>query len=300
MVQSGGVRRLELLSAIAVIAVWARAADPGEFFEARVRPILAKNCHGCHTEARMRRLRLDSAESVRKGGNSAPTILLGNPEGSLLIQAVQRTHACIKMPPSGKLPDADIEALTKWVKTGCGSHPGQTSEQRAFWAFQQVRKPPVPPVRNAAWPRGPIDQFVLAALEKPALKPAPSADKRVLIRGAAFDLIGLPRTPEEVDAFLAHRSPDAFAKVVDRVLSSPHYGERWGPYWLDVARYSDDKLNSIQEELHRNGFRYRDWGAPMPKARGSSPWIKITWSNSIASCKFAKRYFIGLRNESGF
>jgi hypothetical protein len=265
------MRRLGLLGAIAVAAVCAQAADPIEFFEGRVRPILAKNCYGCHTESRMGGLRLDSQEGVRKGGNSGPAILPGNPEGSLLIQAVRRTHPRIKMPPSGKLADADIEALTDWVRTGAvwpeGAPAAKTAaasfvitpDRRAFWAFQHVRKPPVPPVRNADWPRGPIDRFVLAELEKRGLKPAPPADKGVLIRRATFDLIGLPPTPEEVDSFLADRAPEAFTKVVDRLLSSPHYGERWGRYWLDVARYSDDKLNSTQEEPHPNAFRYRDW-----------------------------------------
>jgi hypothetical protein len=265
------MRSLRLLGSIAVAAVLACAAEPGEFFEMKVRPVLAKNCYACHTDSRMGGLRLDSADAARKGGNSGPAIVPGNPDGSLLIQAVRRTHARIKMPPSGKLSDADIETLAEWVKTGAvwPANAGETKtatapyvitpEQRAFWAFQRVRKPNVPQVRDAAWARSAIDSFVLAALEKGRLKPAPPADKRVLIRRATFDLTGLPPTPDEVDAFLADQSSGAFAKVVDRLLSSPRYGERWGRYWLDVARYSDDKLNSTQEEPYPNAFRYRDW-----------------------------------------
>ncbi len=134
-----------------------------------------------------------------------------------------------------------------------------TAEQRAFWSFQRVRKPAVPQVKNAARVANPIDNFVFAKLEAQGLQPARPADKRVLIRRATLDLTGLPPTADEVDAFLRDQSPNAFAKVVDRLLDSPRYGERWGRYWLDVARYSDDKLNSTQEEPHPNAFRYRDW-----------------------------------------
>ena len=134
-----------------------------------------------------------------------------------------------------------------------------TAEQRAFWSFQRVRKPPVPQVKDSGRVRNPIDNFVFAKLEAQGLKPARPAEKRVLIRRATLDLTGLPPTAEEVDAFLEDPSPNAFAKVVDRLLDSPRYGERWGRYWLDVARYSDDKLNSTQEEPHPNAFRYRDW-----------------------------------------
>ena len=134
-----------------------------------------------------------------------------------------------------------------------------TPEQRSFWAFQRVRKPAVPPVKDTAFVRNAIDHFILARLEEKGLRPAHAADPRILLRRATLDLTGLPPTPEEVDAFLADRSPDAFAKVVDRLLASPRYGERWGRYWLDVARYSDDKLNSTEEEPYPNAFRYRDW-----------------------------------------
>src|SRR5580658_262482 len=250
----------------------AEAENPGEFFELRVRPVLAKNCYTCHTESQMGGLRLDSRERVVKGGNSGPAILPGDAEHSLLIQAVSQTHPKLKMPPGGKLKDDEIASLKTWVNAGAvwpdtgpviaeKSEYKITPEQRAFWSFQPVRDVPPPAVRNAAWAKEPIDHFILAGLEAHSLTPAPAADKRTLIRRATFDLIGLPPTPAEVDAFLKDTAPDAFAKVVDRLLASPHYGERWGRYWLDVARYSDTKGDTPNREDPRYPFAwtYRDY-----------------------------------------
>ena len=177
------------------------------------------------------------------------------------------------MPPSGKLADKEIADLAEWVKAGAewpAAAPGVevkkessgyviTPEQRAFWSFVPVGKPTIPEVKGKAWARSAIDKFVLAKLEQKGLKPGRPADKRILIRRATVDLIGLPPTPEEVDAFVADKSPDAFARVVDRLLASPRYGERWGRYWLDVARYADDKVSAQVEEAYPNAFRYRDW-----------------------------------------
>ncbi len=253
------------LAALAVTSV--RGADQGEFFETKVRPVLAKNCYACHTDSRMGGLRLDSAEGISKGGNSGPAVVPGN-DDSLLLQAIRRTHQRIKMPPSGKLPDSDIAAIAEWVKNGAVWPAGApaavkvdaiTAEQRAFWSFLPVRKPAVPKVKDAKWARTDIDRFVLARLEAQGLKPARPADRRILIRRATLDLTGLPPSPEEVDAFLADKAPDAFAKVVDRLLASPRYGERWGRLWLDVARYSDERLNSTDPDPIANAFRYRDW-----------------------------------------
>jgi mono/diheme cytochrome c family protein len=253
---------------LAVAATGARAADPGEFFEAKVRPVLATHCYACHTESRMGGLRLDSAESVAKGGRSGQVIVPGKPDESLLVQAVRRTHERIKMPPAGKLPDGDIAAIVEWVKNGAvwpaGAAPtvkteAITAEQRAFWSFRPVRKPAVPKVKDAKWARTDIDHFVLATLEAQGLRPTRAVDRRVLLRRATLDLTGLPPTPEEVDAFVADKSPNAFATVVDRLLASPRYGERWGRLWLDVARYSDERLNSTDPDPIPNAFRYRDW-----------------------------------------
>jgi mono/diheme cytochrome c family protein len=250
----------------------ATAADDGEFFEARVRPVFAKNCYACHTNSMMGGLRLDSAAAVQKGGKSGPPIVPGKPEESLLIQAIRQTHARVKMPPSGKLTDKEIADITEWVKSGAAWPEGVkapetpqtseyviTAEQRAFWSFVPVRKPAVPQVKAKSWVRTPIDNFILAKLEEKGLAPARPADKRVLIRRATVDLTGLLPTPKEVDDFLADKSADAFAKVVDRLLASPRYGERWGRHWLDVARYADDKVTASSEEAYANAFRYRDW-----------------------------------------
>jgi hypothetical protein len=249
----------------------ASVADQREFFEMRVRPVLAKNCFACHTSSRMGDLEMSGREAILKGGRSGPAIVPGDPEKSLLIQAVAQTHERLKMPPQGKLAETEIADLRAWIKDGAvwpdsalSSPPKGTTyvitpEQRAFWAFQPVRKSEPPPVKDKAWARTAIDRFILAKLEAQNLKPVRAADKRILIRRATFDLIGLPPTPEEVDAFVRDNSSGAFAKVVDRLLASSHYGERWGRYWLDVARYSDDKLNSTKDEPYTNSFRYRDW-----------------------------------------
>lgn len=259
---------MKTVSLLLCFAGLAAAADPTEFFEMRVRPVLVKNCYACHTDSKMAGLQLDERDHILKGGKSGPAIVAGDPEKSLLIHAVRQDGA-LKMPPGGKLKDEEIADLTAWVKAGAvwGASvapiktPGYTitAEQRAFWAFQPVKKVDPPAVKEKAWVKSPIDAFVLAKLEAEGLKPAHPADKRTLIRRATYDLTGLPPTPAEVDAFVQDRSPDAFKKVVDRLLASPRYGERWGRYWLDVARYSDDKLDSERENPYPNSFRYRNW-----------------------------------------
>ena len=251
---------------------WAQALDSGEFFEMRVRPVLASNCFTCHTSSKMGGLQVDSRESLLKGGGRGAAVVPGDPGGSLLIQAVSHSHDELKMPPQGKLKRREIEDLAAWIKAGAawpetttassaaksGAKP-ITAEQRNFWAFRPVRKPELPSVENEAWVRNPIDRFVLARLEAEGLKPAGPASKRTLIRRAYFDLVGLPPTPEQIDAFLGDTSSNAFLAVVEDLLASPHYGERWGRHWLDVARYSDDRLASTQMDPYPNSFRYRDW-----------------------------------------
>lgn len=247
----------------------ADAADPSDFFETRVRPVLANNCYACHTSSHLGGLQLDTREHILKGGKSGPALVPGDPERSLIIQAVTHKHDRLKMPPNAKLKDNEIADLSMWIKDGAtwgsNSAPVKTAEykitpeQRAYWAFQPVRNPNPPVVKAKSWVKSPIDQFMLAKLEENGLQPAHPADKRTLIRRATYDLTGLPPTPEEVDAFLLDRSAGAFAKVVDRLLASPRYGERWGRYWLDVARYSDDKLDSERDNPYPNAFRYRDW-----------------------------------------
>jgi hypothetical protein len=248
--------RLGLALLFTSFALGADSNSSAEYFEMKVRPTLAKNCFACHTTTKMGGLDMQSRETLLRGGNSGPAIRPGDPDGSLLIQAVRQTHDRIKMPPGARLPAAEIEALGSWVRDGAiwpehastaPSKPGAgiiTAEQRSWWAFQPVRKPQPPAVKDQRWARTPIDQFILAKLEEKKLRPVPPADRRTLIRRATYDLTGLPPTPEEMTAFLQDRSPAAFEKVIDRLLASPRYGERWGRYWLDIARYSDDKLNA--------------------------------------------------------
>src|SRR5581483_7549596 len=248
---------LKLLTALsATIVLSASAGEPTpaqlQFFENRIRPNLADNCYKCHSvqsEKVKGGLLLDSREGVLKGGDSGPVLVPGDPEHSLLIKAVRYTDPDLQMPPKGKqLPDTAIADLVNWVKMGAPDPRAATVAQKTWsdnskthWAWQPLGKPAVPSVSDPTWAKTPVDNFILAKLDEKGLKPNPPADKRTLIRRATFDLIGLPPTKEEVDAFLKDESPDAFAKVVDRLLASPHYGERWGRHWLDVARYSDTK-----------------------------------------------------------
>ncbi|HEU0123981.1 MAG TPA: PSD1 and planctomycete cytochrome C domain-containing protein [Bryobacteraceae bacterium] len=247
------------------------AETPAEFFETKVRPVLAKNCFSCHTQTKLGGLAMASREDLLKGGKTGPAIVSGDPEKSLLVLAITHQHERFKMPPSGaKMDEVSIGHIKQWIRDGAvfPEGPGTkqagkqyivTKEQRQWWAFQPVKNPAPPAVKNKAWGKSPIDAFILAALEAKDKKGMGPADRRTLIRRATLDLTGLPPTASEIDAFLADKSPDAFAKVVDRLLASPHYGERWGRVWLDVARYSDDKLNSTMDEPRPNAFRYRDW-----------------------------------------
>jgi cytochrome c553 len=252
----------------AVLVPAAEGTDPSEFFEMRVRPVLAKNCFGCHTQTKMSGLDMSSRDGLMIGGRRGAALIARDPDGSLIIRAIQQSGE-LKMPPSGKLPDQEIADLAAWVKSGAVWPENQakqtgggyriTAEQRGWWAFQPAKMPALPPVRDEAWGQKPIDRFVLSRLEAKGLKPAAPASRPVLIRRAYYDLIGLPPTAEEVEAFVKDKSSDAFRTVVDTLLASPHYGERWGRYWLDVARYSDDRLNSTQDSPYENAWRYRDW-----------------------------------------
>jgi len=268
----------DYLAVIAILWICAPllpAADAppagSEFFEMRIRPILAKRCFTCHTSGRMGGLEMSGRNALLKGGARGPAISADHPEDSLLLQAVSYKLDALKMPPTGKLPDNEIDALTVWVKAGAawpdlpkpaapkGPAYAITPEQRAFWAFQPVRKPALPAVKDAGRAQSAIDRFLHASREAQGLETVKPADKLTLLRRAYYDLIGLPPTPEQVDAFLQDSSPGAFGKVVNELLASPRYGERWGRYWLDVARYSDDKLDSEVEDPYPNAFRYRDW-----------------------------------------
>jgi mono/diheme cytochrome c family protein len=264
--------RLTRLLSLAVVlsGAAAEAAEPQavEFFEKNVRPLLAQKCWACHGQKKQQGgLRLDSRVALLKGSDSGPVVIAGQPDKSLLIRAVRR-EGDTPMPPKGALTAGEIDSLAAWVRLGLPwPDPGTAATtstvedaRRRHWAFRPVRKPALPAVRDAAWVRTPIDAFVRAGLEAKGLAPAPPADRVTLIRRLSFDLIGLPPTPEEVDAFLADPSSRAYEKLVDRLLASPHYGERWGRHWLDVARYADTKGYVFTEERrYPYAYTYRDW-----------------------------------------
>src|SRR5262245_4942104 len=262
------------LSARTLLADERRPRSAAEdFFEKKVRPLLTENCLGCHGPQKQRGgLRLDSRAGVMTGGDSGPAIVPGKPDESLLIKAVHYTGEP-KMPPKTKLKSAQIAALTEWVRQGAPwpdtkgkvrTTPEKsgftiTAKERSFWSFQPINNPSLPKVADTSWPQASLDHFVLSALEAKKLRPIAAADRRALIRRATFDLTGLPPTPEEIDAFLKDDKPGAFARVVDRLLSSPHYGGRWGRHWLDVARYGEDQAQTFAARLYPQGYRYRDW-----------------------------------------
>ena len=248
--------------------------DSIDFFESKVRPIFAEHCYACHSgkaQPIKGGLRLDQPEWVRKGGNSGAVVVAGDPDSSLLIKAVRYTDPHLQMPPKHKkLSTEEITTLESLGSHGRTDARNPDSAERyvaahqgrgTHWAFQPVQKPPLPTVRETGWVQTPVDHFVLALLEKKKLSPAPAADRRSLIRRVTYDLTGLPPTAEEVDAFLADSKPDAYAQVVERLLASPHYGERWGRYWLDVARYADTKgyLAGGEERRYAFSFTYRDY-----------------------------------------
>jgi hypothetical protein len=270
--------RVVLLWSFAIgFTSWSEPLSPSQtdFFENKIRPLLANNCYKCHSQQAVKikgGLLLDTRAGWSTGGDSGPAIVPGNPEKSLLIKAVRYTDQDLQMPPKNqKLSDTQIEELVAWVKMGAPDprviKPLSTNQyagalSRDHWSFKPVKNPPVPAVQDDPWFKTPIDAFVLAKLQENGMKPNPIADKRTLIRRATFDLIGLPPTQEEIKDFLADDSPDAFAKVVDRLLASPHYGERWGRYWLDSARYADTKgdVKKNQEDFHYPyAWSYRDY-----------------------------------------
>ena len=246
------------------------ANDRGlEFFESKIRPVLVAYCYECHSaSAKIVRggLQLDSQIVTRKGGDSGPTFVVGNPEGSLLIQALK--HDSIAMPPDEKLSDRIIADFETWIRNGAIDprdeakpsklKPVDWEAAKSHWAFQSISNPTVPQPTNVDWVTTPIDAFVMQRLEENAIQPAKPADKRTLIRRATFDLTGLPPTIDEVESFLRDDSVGSFARVVDRLLESPRYGERWGRHWLDLVRYA---TTNGADENHKlpNAWRYRDW-----------------------------------------
>ncbi len=250
------------------------SADPAatEFFEKRIRPVLVERCYPCHGPAvaqPLGGLRLSSREGLRRGGDSGPALVPGDPDASRLIRAIRYTDPRLQMPPKGKLDSQQILDFENWVRMGAPDpRSGESTEAkprnidfaraRRHWAFQPLQATPPPPVRDARWPRGAIDRYLLARLEEKGLRPAPPADKRALLRRVWLDLTGLPPTVGETEAFLADASPQAFARVVDRLLGSPHYGERWARHWLDLVRYAETDGHEFDQDKP-NAWRYRDY-----------------------------------------
>ena len=255
------------------------AVIDADFFENKVRPIFANSCYDCHDGTAKGGFRLDTREGFEKGGKSGAEIVPGNPDKSRLIQAVEQTGD-LKMPKGGKLKPEEVAALVAWVKAGANWPASAaaplgttattgviTDKQREFWSFQPLKNPAIPAIvdkRYEHWARTPIDRFILANLHSAGLNPAEQADRRTLIRRATYDLTGLPPTEQDVEAFVNDRSPNAWEKVVDRLLASPRYGERWGRHWLDVARYSEDDVRGLDPKGRgympfAGAYRYRDW-----------------------------------------
>ncbi len=247
-----------------------------EFFEKHVRPLLEARCLECHSSKETSGgLRLDAREHVLAGGDTGAAVIPGDPSKSLLMEAVRYSNRELQMPPKSKLSEAEIEILQQWIARGLPD-PRKSDEMnegnqaakpvrgmspedgRQFWSIKPLGKPAIPDVENTDWVRNPIDSFILASLEKQGMRPAPQADKRTLLRRVTYDLIGLPPTVQELNDFLADNSPEAFQRVIERLLQSPQYGVRWGRHWLDVARYADS--NGLDENLaFGHAWRYRDY-----------------------------------------
>jgi len=254
------------------------AEDDLRHFESRVRPLLVDRCGKCHgAKTQWGSLRLDSRAAILKGGDTGPALVPGQPDQSLLLKAVRGTDPDLQMPPEGEKPLTAVEIadLTTWIQRGAvfpeSPTAGSPKRDPQHWAFQRPQTPPVPAVQDATWSQTRVDPFILARLEAESVAPAPAADRRTLVRRLTFDLTGLPPVPDEIDEFLADERPDATARLVDRLMASPAYGERWGRHWLDVARYADS--NGLDENVaHGNAWRYRDyviqaWNADLPYDR---------------------------------
>jgi hypothetical protein len=275
------IRALLVLSFIIGVSRTASGADLPDaqklaFFESKIRPVLVEHCYKCHattSEKLKAGLKLDSRPDILKGGDSGPALVPGDPEKSRLIEALRYKNEDMQMPPKGKLPEPVINDFVAWVKMGApwpGDQTPKVTPSRAekvldyakirkeHWSYQPIRNSPPPLVKNSSWVRDDIDRFILEKLEEKNLTPAKPASREVLIRRVYYDLIGLPPTPADIDTFVGDQSPDALAKVVDRLLASPRYGERWGRHWLDVARYADSTGGS-RSAMIPDAWRYRDY-----------------------------------------
>lgn len=256
-----------LLAWLGLAAPTLAAADP-LIFERDVRPIFKTHCFQCHGEDGQRKGGLDLRlrRLAEQGGDSGPAFVPGKPDESLLVERLRSGE----MPPIDKKPPPEqIETIARWIASGAptarpepqdlGEGPLFTQEERGFWAFQPVRRPAMPNVAHPELVATPVDALLLARLEAAGLVFSPEADKPTLLRRAYFDLVGLPPTPEEIEGFVSDASPDAWPRLVDRLLASPHYGERWGRHWLDVAGYADSEGYTDEDAPRASAFRFRDY-----------------------------------------
>jgi hypothetical protein len=246
------------------------------FFESKIRPVLVEHCYKCHSSTSQKlkaNLKLDSRADMLKGGDSGPAIVPNDPHKSRLIEAIGYKNDELQMPPKGKLPDAVVQDFQSWIKMGAPwpaekvvAAPAKGSAKsldydkirREHWAYQPITSPNLPQVKTSNWPRTDIDRFILTKLEEKDLSAAKPASPEVLVRRVYYDLIGLPPTIQELDEFLNDKSSDRVEKLVDRLLASPRFGERWGRHWLDIARYADSTGGSRSALIHE-AWRYRDY-----------------------------------------
>src|SRR5579872_36015 len=250
------------------------AASDIEFFEKKIRPLLVERCFECHSEQGKGvkgGLHLDSREMILSGGDSGPALVPNKPDESLLVEAINYPQDGVQMPPRGKLPQGEIDLLTEWVRRGAPYPETKKGPEgakrrtgidfesgRKLWSFQPLGEQPIPVVKNAAWVERRIDAFVLEKLEHKGLGPALAADRRTLLRRLSFDLTGLPPTPDEIEAFESDTAISAYPRLVERLLASPHYGEKWGRFWLDLTRYCDAAEPWAMDKDAR-AWLYRDW-----------------------------------------
>ena len=266
--------RALLVAAAALVAAPAAAQTPGDdFFEKKIRPVLAEHCYACHSADAAAKnklkggLALDTRDAVRAGGDSGPALVAGDPAKSLIVESLRYTGD-LRMPPKGKLPANVLADFEQWVKMGAPDPRTAAAgvkkqvglsidEGKKFWSYKPVAAPAAPAVKNGTWPANDLDRYVLAALEAKGLSPAADADRATLARRLYFDLHGLPPTPEEIDDFVNDRDPQAYEKLVDRLLASPAFGERWGRHWLDTARYAESV--TLRGLIYKEAWRYRDY-----------------------------------------
>jgi hypothetical protein len=255
--------RLVIASAIVATAIAAQEST-SDRFEKKIRPVLAQRCYQCHSSSAalpQGGLLLDSAGGIRRGGNSGAVIQPGNPESSLLIRAIRYQDKNLKMPPGGALPPETVTDFETWIREGA-SLPEDRAPSRGqskLWSLTGPAPPALPTV-TGQWGRNEIDRFILSKLEAKGLAPSPEADRRALIRRVSYDLTGLPPSAGDIDAFVHETAPDAYEKLIDRLLASPRYGERWGRHWLDVARYADSENDSVNSgQRYPWSYTYRDW-----------------------------------------